>query len=726
MAEKYSVHRFTGNGVKTDWEFNFTGGYIARANVKASIRNATNLEVATSFDWIGDNTIRIVPAVPAGLRLTIYRDTPKTLPLVDFVDGAIINEKNLDTNARQAIFVAAEMVDAFGDVTTDSQLAIVTANQALTVANASTATSAAALAAAQSAVNTANASTAVAAAASLKSDNAVATAGAANTKADGAIATANAADTKATSANTKADQALGIANTAAGQSGTAITTAQGANTKADNAVARALDAQGAAANAITVATGANNKADDVRSEFDALAETVEEIAGGDLTNFVRVTQENTFQKTQRFQPDAGPPIEVLTTDGTEGFRLGARGAISFRRAGVWETAVGIINDWNAVYNKPTSFTPAAHTHVVGDVTGLQGALDAKASNSALTSGLAAKLDKTGGTIDGALRIGSGADNININAAGLEMAWSGGPYIDMKRDNALDFEVRIQQVGTGLDISAPSGMRVWGGSQPQGNVVLTGANQGDAVLKSATNLGKVNAGPLRVVDGAVMDAAPLGYSVMTAPGSTTPGGSYGYFFKTGLRDNNAGWSGLWHSHGVQFNRMFIGYSDGIGTTPRWNEVATLTKGDQDQQDFQGVNRFMNGSRPGMEIWHPDGRGLRFGPAGGFSFAEGGVWGTPNPLLNLKNLTLRNQDESFRDITATRGDGSGAIFLGGGSYIFHNPSGEYEFGGNKPVNVNSHFKMSQAWNRILIGGVTQPKITVNAAEPSEKQAGDLWIW
>lgn len=58
--------------------------------------------------------------------------------------------------------------------------------------------------------------------------------------------------------------------------------------------------------------------------------------------------------------------------------------------------------WANVSGKPSTFTPSAHTHVIGDVTGLQGELDSKADSadipdvsgfattSALTSGLAGK------------------------------------------------------------------------------------------------------------------------------------------------------------------------------------------------------------------------------------------------------------------------------------------------------------------------------------------------
>lgn len=38
-------------------------------------------------------------------------------------------------------------------------------------------------------------------------------------------------------------------------------------------------------------------------------------------------------------------------------------------------------EWSVVANKPTEFTPAAHTHIIGDITGLQATLDGKAANT---------------------------------------------------------------------------------------------------------------------------------------------------------------------------------------------------------------------------------------------------------------------------------------------------------------------------------------------------------
>jgi hypothetical protein len=49
--------------------------------------------------------------VPEGARLVIYRDTPKNVRLVDFSNGARVDEVSLDLIGRQALHVCAEVLD---------------------------------------------------------------------------------------------------------------------------------------------------------------------------------------------------------------------------------------------------------------------------------------------------------------------------------------------------------------------------------------------------------------------------------------------------------------------------------------------------------------------------------------------------------------------------------------------------------------------------------------
>lgn len=118
-----SVNRFTGDGTTTVWEINFAGGYISKDHVKAFYETAFEDFVVVTLSWIGPNTVEITPAVPSGLQLTIWRDTPKEGPVVDFLDGAIINEPTLDQLAKQSVFAAAEMVDRFNDVALTAEAA---------------------------------------------------------------------------------------------------------------------------------------------------------------------------------------------------------------------------------------------------------------------------------------------------------------------------------------------------------------------------------------------------------------------------------------------------------------------------------------------------------------------------------------------------------------------------------------------------------------------------
>lgn len=106
---------YDANGSTTVWDFSFAGGYISQLHVKASTLNkATGLVTQMPLvpaNFIGPYQISLTPAIPAGTELTIYRDTPKATPIVNFADRSALTEVSLDTNARQAIFAAAEYSD---------------------------------------------------------------------------------------------------------------------------------------------------------------------------------------------------------------------------------------------------------------------------------------------------------------------------------------------------------------------------------------------------------------------------------------------------------------------------------------------------------------------------------------------------------------------------------------------------------------------------------------
>lgn len=107
-----SVNRWLGDGVTTDWDFSFSGGYIDRAHVKTYVQDADGVRVYHEPEFITGFRVRILPAAPAGSTVTIFRFTPRDLPLVEFEDGTAITEPALNLMARQAVFIAAEFTDA--------------------------------------------------------------------------------------------------------------------------------------------------------------------------------------------------------------------------------------------------------------------------------------------------------------------------------------------------------------------------------------------------------------------------------------------------------------------------------------------------------------------------------------------------------------------------------------------------------------------------------------
>lgn len=70
--------------------------------------------------------------------------------------------------------------------------------------------------------------------------------------------------------------------------------------------------------------------------------------------------------------------------------------------------------WDSIAGKPPTFTPVNHTHTIGDVNGLQGALDGKqakgdfATKAELNTGLGAKQDKGDFATKAELNTGLGA------------------------------------------------------------------------------------------------------------------------------------------------------------------------------------------------------------------------------------------------------------------------------------------------------------------------------
>lgn len=251
---RYAMAKYPTDGVETDWQIAFDGGYISQADVYAySYLTADRSDrTAHSLTFISESpteaTVRITPAAAAGRTLFIVRLTQRGDPLVDFINRSMLTEGNLNTITEQAIFSVAELEDAFREL--ESTVAQDAAN---------------ALAIAQEALEEAEAATVTA-------NSAVATANAADNKADLAVAGIASATAAANAATAAANDATIAANTATALVGSIQGEVDAAVVTANNASAIAIDAA-AAANAISdLAEEANeNAADAVAAVAGAVA-----------------------------------------------------------------------------------------------------------------------------------------------------------------------------------------------------------------------------------------------------------------------------------------------------------------------------------------------------------------------------------------------------------------------------------------------------------------------
>lgn len=118
---RYATHTEVTDGIKTDFEINFVGGYINPTHVLAIsvlVDEETGLTTdrqvhATEIISSSENaaTVRISPAVEAGRTVVIFRSTPKTGMLVDYSNGSILSKANLDLANRQLLMLIQEMLD---------------------------------------------------------------------------------------------------------------------------------------------------------------------------------------------------------------------------------------------------------------------------------------------------------------------------------------------------------------------------------------------------------------------------------------------------------------------------------------------------------------------------------------------------------------------------------------------------------------------------------------
>ena len=268
----YSYVQYTGNGSTTNYVFSFP--YLESSHIKVRVNG-----VITSFTFLNSSTVTISPAPASGAVIDIRRETPKDNPPVDFTDGSVLLEADLDLLAKFNLYTAQESADGVADSITKDTLGVwdaqsrrikgvadpINANDAVNKTWAETSMSSQLAQATTQASNAAASATAAAASAS----TATTQASTATTKASEASASATAAASSATSASGSASTATTKASEASSSASAAATSASNAATSATNAAASATSAASNATNAATSASNALSSANSAAASFDA-------------------------------------------------------------------------------------------------------------------------------------------------------------------------------------------------------------------------------------------------------------------------------------------------------------------------------------------------------------------------------------------------------------------------------------------------------------------------
>ncbi len=100
----YSHVTYAGDGGTGPFAVPFA--YIDASHVAVTVN-----DVAASFTWPTSSTIQLGAAASSGASIVIRRTTPRDAPIVDFEDGAILTEADLDLAFLAALYQVQEAFD---------------------------------------------------------------------------------------------------------------------------------------------------------------------------------------------------------------------------------------------------------------------------------------------------------------------------------------------------------------------------------------------------------------------------------------------------------------------------------------------------------------------------------------------------------------------------------------------------------------------------------------
>ena len=95
---------YTGDGSTTSYSITFP--FIDSTHIKAFING-----VETTAFTISSSTLTFTSAPANSAVIRIERQTPTNARLVDFTDGSVLTESDLDKSADQNFYIAQEITD---------------------------------------------------------------------------------------------------------------------------------------------------------------------------------------------------------------------------------------------------------------------------------------------------------------------------------------------------------------------------------------------------------------------------------------------------------------------------------------------------------------------------------------------------------------------------------------------------------------------------------------
>lgn len=209
----YSYVRYSGNGSTTNYTFSFPT--ISTDHIKVRV----NGTLVTNWSFLNSSTIQFAAAPASGTVIEIRRETPKDSTIVNFTDGSVLLERDLDLLATWQLYLGQETEDDIEDtIRVDSQSRFDAQNRRIiNVADPINAQDAVTKVYADAVIGqaTAAASAAAAVQVALAADEAVDSAASALAAASSATAAAGSATTATTQATNAAASAVSAANSAA-------------------------------------------------------------------------------------------------------------------------------------------------------------------------------------------------------------------------------------------------------------------------------------------------------------------------------------------------------------------------------------------------------------------------------------------------------------------------------------------------------------------------------